>query len=418
LKRGDEALEGVGFPLCHREPILRAANTLNSVILSRAVGKVCQMLIEQGYDMKDFRIHAKSCNWGPMAGFVLRDPRLSKQGILGQFYNRKAHKQSLHPTKEKEVKANFVAKTAPIFISEQRRAWLQDNGLLGICQAYGDRFYHGEVSNEGVTLRYSLIKELIPVTHGGKTFTMWGLYLDRLRYADHEWPWQEVGECPRVFYKWPDDGGPDANTVSTRYEAVLGMVNAFVDLPGIFSPVTGDYDLFGVWPHKSVLDIKRVDRRLSPTRTNLDTFIAEDNSSIGYRMGNYTLRVRGAGYNINTYVGQVAKLPNRKCVHHSDEAGRPGIDDVDLPLIGFIPQLDAFYIDTVRDLEVFLLASIQKGYVPEYNKAWFRQLFGKLHNYRTKSQGGTVDDLLRTAPKAPRRMERVALLRAATATKP
>ncbi len=399
LIHGDEALENVGFPLSHRAPIQKAANTLNCVILSRAVGKVCQMLIEQGYDMKDFRIHAKSCDWGPMAGFVCRDPRLSKKGLLGQFYNRKAHRQALSPTKPKEVKANFVAKTTPMFITEQRRAWLQKNDLLGIVQAYGNNFCHGEVSREGITLRYSLIKELLPVTRGLNTYIMWGIYLDRLRYRDNEWPWQEVGACPRVFYHWPNDGGPSSNEISTRYEAVLGMVNAFVDLPGKFSTVTGDYDLFGVWPHKSILDIERVDRRLSPTRTDRDTFTAEDESDIGYRVGNYTLRVRAAGDNINGYIGAVSHLPNRKCVHHSDEAGRPAIDDIDLPLVGFIPKVDAFFMKTVQDLEVFLRGAVNRGYVPEFNKAWFRQLFGKLHNYRSKSQGGTVDDLLLTAPK-------------------
>ena len=399
LIRGDEALENVGFPLSHRAPIQKAAETLNCVILSRAVGKVCQMLIEQGYDMKDFRIHAKSCDWGPMAGFVLRDPRLSKRGILGARYNRKAHKHALAPTNPKEIAANFVAKTAPIFITEQRRKWLHDNGLLGIVQPYSDRFYHGEISREGVRLRYSLIKALLPVGHGGKTFTMWGIYLDKQRYQDNEWPWQEVGACRRVFYRWPNDGGPSSNEISTRYEAVLGMVNAFVKRPGKFSTVTGDYDLFGVWPHKSILDIKRVDRRLSPTRTDSDTFTAEEKSDIGYRVGNYSARVQRIGQAINAYIGAVSHLPDRKCVHHSDEAGRPGIDDIDLPLVGFIPQVDAFYMETVQDFEVFLFAAVQRGYVPEFNKAWFRQLFGKLHNYRSKSQGGTVDDLLRRAPK-------------------
>ncbi len=34
----------------------------------------------ESYASKGFHVKSKSCNWGPMAGFVLSDPRFTKTG--------------------------------------------------------------------------------------------------------------------------------------------------------------------------------------------------------------------------------------------------------------------------------------------------------------------------------------------------
>lgn len=46
------------------------------VIISRAIGATCTGLIEEHYGPKSVRIDTKSCNRGPMAGFVCVDPNL------------------------------------------------------------------------------------------------------------------------------------------------------------------------------------------------------------------------------------------------------------------------------------------------------------------------------------------------------
>src|SRR5262249_22579284 len=88
----------IGMPDEHARMFRQIARDEHCVILSRAVGRTCLQLLEQGYDTKGFRVHAKSCDWGPMAGFVLRDPRLNKAGTKKEASNRKEHKESLLDT--------------------------------------------------------------------------------------------------------------------------------------------------------------------------------------------------------------------------------------------------------------------------------------------------------------------------------
>ncbi|MFA6084299.1 anthrax toxin-like adenylyl cyclase domain-containing protein [Mucilaginibacter sp.] len=78
-----------GFPgyMCYS--FMQTARTTNSVILSRLPGGVGLDLIEKGYDLKGFHIKAKSCNWGPMAGFICQLPVFNKLGIGKADYNAK-----------------------------------------------------------------------------------------------------------------------------------------------------------------------------------------------------------------------------------------------------------------------------------------------------------------------------------------
>ena len=57
-----------GFPAKVGEAFLQNADTLKSVILTRLPGKAATGLIDDGYCLKSFSVHAKSCNRGPMAG--------------------------------------------------------------------------------------------------------------------------------------------------------------------------------------------------------------------------------------------------------------------------------------------------------------------------------------------------------------
>src|SRR5262249_7140386 len=56
------------------------------IISSRQLGRVCTGLVREGYDTKGFRMKSKSCDFGPMAGFICVDERLHKKGA---GYNKK-----------------------------------------------------------------------------------------------------------------------------------------------------------------------------------------------------------------------------------------------------------------------------------------------------------------------------------------
>src|SRR5580693_9311219 len=86
----------IGMPVAHKQAFLDVAADQRCVIMVRATGPTCHGLLEEGYDTKGYRIHGKSCDWGPMAGFVMRDPRLNKYGRAKADFNRKKHEEALY----------------------------------------------------------------------------------------------------------------------------------------------------------------------------------------------------------------------------------------------------------------------------------------------------------------------------------
>ncbi|HET7320912.1 MAG TPA: anthrax toxin-like adenylyl cyclase domain-containing protein, partial [Longimicrobiaceae bacterium] len=219
----------IGMPAEHAECFKRVAGTLRCVIVSRATGPTCKQLLEQGYDTKGFRIHGKSCDWGPMAGLVLRDPRLNKYGNDKAAYNRHEHAEALT---DAASGAGWTAATTPVKIYESRRAWLARNNLLGTVQQVSVDHYRCHVSHPtGITLPYDLVRDPADAT-------LWGVWVDTYRQGmDFR---QERGASV-VQYR-PGYG--------QRFESLLAMTNprehrSWPD--GDFrNAVTGDYDLFAV----------------------------------------------------------------------------------------------------------------------------------------------------------------------------
>src|SRR5262245_52204859 len=119
MNRGLEACQLTGIPELHAEAFQEVADATRWVIASRAVGKYATGLILESYASKGFHNKAKSCNWGPMAGFVLIDPRFTKVGgsAEGQKEQAKALEHAFHE------KASAV----PVYISDERLQWLEKN---------------------------------------------------------------------------------------------------------------------------------------------------------------------------------------------------------------------------------------------------------------------------------------------------
>ena len=67
-----------GFPPPHVGAFKRVAARNKMVISSRELNPLCTDLVLENYAAKGFHIKAKTCDWGPMAGFVLEDPRFTK----------------------------------------------------------------------------------------------------------------------------------------------------------------------------------------------------------------------------------------------------------------------------------------------------------------------------------------------------
>jgi len=67
-----------GFHPRHVESFKQVSIELRMVIASRELNPLCTDLMMEGYAAKGFHIKAKTCDWGPMAGFVALDPRFTK----------------------------------------------------------------------------------------------------------------------------------------------------------------------------------------------------------------------------------------------------------------------------------------------------------------------------------------------------
>ncbi|MDB5248027.1 MAG: hypothetical protein JWQ40_2421 [Segetibacter sp.] len=80
-------LENEGFPDWMIYAFVSTAKETKTIVLSRTPGGVGKDLINASYDLKGFQIKAKSCNWGPMAGFICQLPFLNKAGAKKISYN-------------------------------------------------------------------------------------------------------------------------------------------------------------------------------------------------------------------------------------------------------------------------------------------------------------------------------------------
>ena len=89
----DRIFEEQGFPAEVCRAFQNTANETKMIVMSRVPGGNCTSLISDGYDLKGFFIKAKSCNWGPMAGFLCQMPPFNKKGEANLMSNAKANKE-------------------------------------------------------------------------------------------------------------------------------------------------------------------------------------------------------------------------------------------------------------------------------------------------------------------------------------
>lgn len=82
-----EEFKSEGFPAKMVAAFLVSAEETQTIVSSRLPGGVGTDLIDAGYDLKGFQIKAKSCDWGPMAGFICQLPFLNKKGYDNIAYN-------------------------------------------------------------------------------------------------------------------------------------------------------------------------------------------------------------------------------------------------------------------------------------------------------------------------------------------
>lgn len=419
----DARLVEEGFPTKVSKAFQKTADEMNCVVWSRVPGKACTTLIDEGYNLKPFYVHGKSCNWGPMAGFVCQLPALNKSGASKMAYNLDEHKKSLIwldkiLKREREEVKVATSLFLPLVISENRKEELLKSGFLPNHQTIGTDFICGiaQDRNKTVAVEYLMKKT-------SATSNLWNIYHRNIYTRGN--PQTEYSSYLRKNgndFSVRQEGANEKNDAlsvsyndsiresikSENIEAAvltqidrelqkLGIVPAtdkpldrFYAVNGIQSPylayrdaadlyknaVSGDYDLFAVWPftpnasfemttriseRESVLSNPQVSQKLfipvetkknaleiTKSRNVFIEFIgtyAELKGKEDPELGNFNELVFITAHTLNALVQSIylgtkkkddkGQFPNR--AFHSDEGGRPGVDEIEYPIACFVP---------------------------------------------------------------------------------
>ncbi len=444
LQASDSKLKNQGFPEKVSRAFLNTAHTLNSAILTRVPGKAATTLIDDGYCLKSFFVHAKSCNWGPMAGFVAFLPVLNKKGVENINANTKSHLETLkkfeelqtdqaindekriltgqkpHSERENIAKTPFI----PLGLTQTAFQRLFEDNLY--CGAYlaavndkkwvaGIAFNSLQPEKANVAMEYLLLRQdIIDPQHPAQP------PLDKVWYAYHRniyvkkpdnsfTPYikQLPGATqPEFCVQHADEGkvlqipavtSPvipiEINPTIGQFNSLLktlhftlsdqGSVTNFYPILVTQNPyptylgndprnaVTGDYDLFSVWPAAVFNRLEEVIRisesKIAPPPARLFAGalfapIRGKNTSMqlvqapnvyieiipSFReieglehpvLGNINDGVHLAAGMLNAMVYAEYQKPKNapNVAFHSDEGGRPEVFEIEFPVAAFIP---------------------------------------------------------------------------------
>lgn len=340
MLRGNEALRLTGTLADHSRIFQRVANNFRCVLLSRSVGPVVTGLLREGYATKGFHNKAKTSRWGPMAGFVLADAVLGRD--VGN--QRAALNKAI---------ANGATETE-LFITEQRRLELIEMHRMQRIQGGNeDIHYYSTRRSSGRIRDFRLYRTTEKSRNTGR---LW-----MVQYQTPPDIYQRV-EVRRFRRYYSDGFGPVLAVVDPQLPASLRG--------SYLSATTGDYDLFAVFPERSdysKADDSRMVSGSSMHKMPMSSFIAQEDPD----RGNLTRRIN----RIIDAINREARYPGGNIVHHSDEAGRPGVTQIEDNVIGWVPGQNEPYglREDTSDFRDFI-ASLRCQYVLSLNPGWHKDL--------------------------------------------
>ncbi len=405
-----EEMEGQGFPKGVTEAFLKTADETNSVIMSRAPGKATTGLIDERYDLKGFHVKAKSCNWGPMAGFLCELPAFNKKGAEGIDFNVKKieeycewlHRNVHDPHPFVPIKISDERKNKVLVGIDTVTVEVSESTIIGI--AYEEK--EGEAKLPVVTVVAGFLMEK---EDGG----LWALYYSDIRikpadkqgYEDFFGSEVSKGYCDfrkspayQAYVKDFKDLQKEVKEVDVSnlkkklkvpelelsfkspFRPILGIQNPFPPYTGkttYKNAVSGDYDLFAVWPvippagYETLIRTSEIEAKawaqpqpkqpprpiklfipaggkdytleLTCSRNVYIEFIPGSGEMGGLQhpdYGNINEAVCLAAQTLNSLVGSIyqgREAPN--VAFHGDEGGRPDIDTIDYPVAVFLPSV-------------------------------------------------------------------------------
>jgi hypothetical protein len=487
-----------GFPDKMRACFKGVADNLNGVVSTRVPGGATTQLIEARHDLKGYFIKAKSCNWGPMSGFLCRHPAFNKNGAFGIESNLTSHydykkkylvaKFGMNDTDTDFVNRAFV----PLKITAARKktAFLKKPLLanaIGADTVYGLDTNAAPDKATGVRDHSKATVVMEFLMKQDKTTQLWSLYYGKVytRIPDDAKP-PNYTEKEYLPTDYANAGLKKDKTTGAVIKPAVGLdfsrlvaeptadstiqldtgalaqlsqklssefqitrpagFNEWRTIDGIMNPnppypastadhyknaVSGDYDLFAVWPDIPAGGFQELVRISEEGLVN-DPRIARNEEYINYEklplnkryyllpvagkkfsleirasrnvymefipgfesIGNLESSIKGnvneavtlAVGSLNTFVDTKYPKTNGLVAFHSDEGGRPGVNDIEYPVAFFLPKAFADWCGLNTALliqshaQFLALINFLKGwyYIP-LNWGWFIHLFMMAH---------------------------------------
>lgn len=353
------ACEKSGMPSAHGKCFQKVADARGDVIVVRAVGKFATGLILEGYASKGFHVKAKSCDWGPMAGFVLSDPRLTKRGTAIEGQRKAIH-----------AAFNDGAAEMPVYLSEDRRKELIKMACMAEVTRGGNEIVYSAISPANKRMKFVLKEVFDAPGAGGKS--MWAVFFHQSEPA-----------LPGQLKAPPEHAGTDL-------VPVMALVDPKCDpkLKGTYrAAMTADYDLWGVLAKAKdtaqsglplqtvpgpVFDPKGLDKRPVPGSERVALPIRDYIQHEDPDEGNITQRIRDVKAMLNSEI-RATGYPGGDMVHHSDEVGRPNVNEFESHFIVFIPgQKDARFVENHAGFGEVMKETMKYQFTP--NPGWGREL--------------------------------------------
>lgn len=385
-----------GFGLEHANACEQVAHQFDAIVLFREPGEMAAGLIKDGYAMKGFRIDTKSCDWGPMSGFVCVDPRLTKNSIFHEK-NKEWTSQALTGEIHEGffghvVDKDWVGDYMPIVISLARMNELKAMGKI-IPRKEGAEYVGESTASKGDTV---LPWRLVPVGNASQPWLKGGT-------ADQDYFVLCVNKSgPRPFVlQYP----PGARAVKFRgHEVILGLINPGTKDRGFKACVTADYDLFAIWPQAGARDQMAARHKVMgqiqagkggqgqslPSGVTRFDSIDERMNRKGaehHRFGAVSSRIMLVKTMINSALMTIGNYTGGNAIHHNDESGNFALAKGTLrdcfPLIGFMPMASphphggpvpkTFLIESLPDFKELVLYARSVGYVELLKDEWYAE---------------------------------------------
>lgn len=375
-----------GFVEPHAAACETVAKQMNCMILFREPGVMARGLIEEQYAMKGFRIDTKSCNWGPMSGFVCVDPRLTKDSVYeSRNATWTAEAVSGHIVEKffgKVEDAAWTADVMPIVLSAARISELVAKRLIATRPDGTDLVGESTAPKGGAVLPW----RLVPVGNatnswlraGGGGAGYYVLCVNR-------------GAKQAFRQSYPKGAAP---VLFRGHETILGLINPGTKHRGFKACVTADYDLFSIWPRASGDNmaalhainaevLKRAGAGATPLAggvarmAGIDDRLQSQKHREHHRYGDVSARVMLIKTTLNSALMGVANYEGGNAIHHNDEAGNfalaKGTLSDCLPLIGFTPAHGTVLIENLADFKELVLAARAAGFEERAKPEWLRE---------------------------------------------